>query len=205
MLPCESDSHKGREEGVNFSPGLSILLKLPGHSPFQKMPSFYQSQETLLVWSKPCAADSTEATEVTSTIFWSCKHSVIPSEDTQNILYFQCLLLRLAIFLEDKSVCVRHVLLVHPQLKAAAHTGFTQERPGNTFFLEINVASCRRETCKKIWSSLLGLQMIHKQMNLQVSFVKAIALAFYRWESERGKRHLQRLSLVLRNGKHQVA
>lgn len=86
----------------------------------------------------------------------------------------------LAIFLEDKTVCGKSVLLVHLWLKAAACTHFTQEKPRNTFFLEINVTSCTGETCRKIWSSLLGIQLIHKQMNPQRCFVTAIASAFYR-------------------------
>lgn len=85
----------------------------------------------------------------------------------------------LALVLEE-GVCGRSVLLVHPWLKAAAHTHFTQKRPANTFFLEINVASCTRDTCRKMRPSLLGLHVIHKQMNPQRCFVKAVELAFYR-------------------------
>lgn len=78
----------------------------------------------------------------------------------------------------EEGVCGRSVLLVHLWLKAAAHTQLTQKRPRNTFFLEINVASRTRD--RKMWPSLLGLQVIHNQTNPQRCFVKAVELAFYR-------------------------
>lgn len=80
----------------------------------------------------------------------------------------------------DEGVCGRSVLFVHPWLKGEVHTHFTQKRPGNTFFLEINVASGTSDTGMKMWPSLLDLQVINKQMNPQSCFVKATELSFYR-------------------------
>lgn len=143
------------------------------------------------MWSKLCAADSTEATEVKPTMLWSCKHSVIPSEDTQNILYFQCLLLRLkpllAIFLEDKRV--EDVSLAHLSLKAAAHTLHSGETWKHIFIGSKCSFMYKRNLQENVIFSLGSLSDSEKDKSLK--FCESNSISFLQMrEWERQKVHL---------------
>lgn len=125
--------------------------------------SLYQLQEKICLNQTFCALIQLKSQTQCSGLA-NIPSKTIPSEDTQNILYFPCILLRLRPMLShvlEEGVCERSILLVPLWLKAAAHTQFTQKRPGNTFFLEINVASCTTDTCRKMWPPS-GLHVIHK-------------------------------------------
>lgn len=119
-----------RGEGVNLSAGLCILLLLPGPPISQKKTSLYQLQEKICLKQTLCAPIRLKSQAQCSGVA-NIPSITILSEDTQNVLYFPCILLRLrrmlAVVLEE-GVCGRSVLLVHPWLKVQlTYTSFRRD------------------------------------------------------------------------------
>lgn len=129
MLPSESDSHKIGEKvstSVQAYVSSSYYLVLPSPS----IPSLYQLQEKICLKQTLCALIRLKSQAQCSGVA-NIPSITILSEDTQNVLYFPCILLRLrrmlAVVLEE-GVCGRSVLLVHPWLKAQlTYTSFRRD------------------------------------------------------------------------------
>lgn len=95
------------------------------------------------------------STEVTSTMFWSCKHSFYNysfrghTERLVFSMYFTKAQTNACCCLE-RGCMWKKCTVGTSVAESSAHIHFIQKRPGNTFFLEINVASRTRDTCRKM-------------------------------------------------------
>lgn len=130
MLPSESDSHKIGEKvstSVQAYVSSSYYLVLP--SPRKRHPCISYRKKICLKQTL-CAPIRLKSQAQCSGVA-NIPSITILSEDTQNVLYFPCILLRLrrmlAVVLEE-GVCGRSVLLVHPWLKAQlTYTSFRRD------------------------------------------------------------------------------
>lgn len=151
MLPSESDSHR---VGKKVSTSVQAYVS---SSYYQVLPPSRKRHPCISYWKKICLKQTvcSDSTEVTTAVFWSCKHSfhnhsfIGYTEQLVFSMYFTKAQTNACSCLGRGCMC-RSVLSEHSWLKAAAHTHFTQKRSGNTFFLEINVASPTRDTCRRM-------------------------------------------------------
>lgn len=130
MLPSESDSHKvGKKVSTSVQAYVSSSYYLVLPPPRKRHPCI--SYWKKFVWSKLCALIQLKSQPQCSGVA-NIPSITIPSEHTQNILYFLRILLRLrpmlALILEE-GVCGRSTLSVPLQLSTScsSHTLHSEE------------------------------------------------------------------------------